>query len=128
VLPELAGPAWDGVKVGAGPPPILTEHGWLLIYHGVKGYGGHYVVFPTGLLLQGDELWYRYVPESGNWHGRILTRWMATVSAAPLSLVFALYCLMRHRPRIFTNLLPYRLPLQASQNDDQQSQAFRAIC
>jgi predicted GH43/DUF377 family glycosyl hydrolase len=100
VLPELAGPAWDGVKVGAGPPPILTEHGWLLIYHGVKGYGGHLVyragvalldkdkphkaiarsrnwifqaeapyelsgltpnvVFPTGLLLRGDELWMYY--------------------------------------------------------------------
>ena len=100
VLPELAGPAWDGVKVGAGPPPILTEHGWLLIYHGVKAYGGHLVyragvalldkdrphktiarsrnwifqaeapyelsgltpnvVFPTGLLLRGDELWMYY--------------------------------------------------------------------
>ena len=100
VLPELSGPAWDAVKVGAGPPPILTEYGWLLIYHGVKGYGGHLVyrtgvalleqdrphktvarsrnwvfqaeapyelsgltpnvVFPTGLLLRGDELWMYY--------------------------------------------------------------------
>ena len=33
------------------------------------------------------ELWYRYVPESGNWHGGTLTRWMAALSAAPLSLV-----------------------------------------
>jgi beta-1,2-mannobiose phosphorylase / 1,2-beta-oligomannan phosphorylase len=23
------------LKVGAGPPPIKTKHGWLLIYHGV---------------------------------------------------------------------------------------------
>lgn len=100
VLPELGGAAWDGVKVGAGPPPILTEKGWLLIYHGVKAYGGHLVyragvalldkdkphkaiarsrnwifqaeapyelsgltpnvVFPTGLLLRGDELWMYY--------------------------------------------------------------------
>jgi len=100
VLPERGGAAWDGVKVGAGPPPILTDEGWLLIYHGVKAYGGQLVyragvalldrdqphkmiarsrnwvfqaeapyelsglvpnvVFPTGLLLRGDELWMYY--------------------------------------------------------------------
>jgi predicted GH43/DUF377 family glycosyl hydrolase len=100
VLPERSGAAWDSVKVGAGPPPILTEHGWLLIYHGVKAYGGNFVyrtgvalldrdtpfkviargrdwvfqaeapyelsgyvpsvVFPTGVLLRGDELWMYY--------------------------------------------------------------------
>ncbi len=27
--------AWDSRKVGAGPPPIKTEAGWLLIYHAV---------------------------------------------------------------------------------------------
>ncbi len=27
--------AWDSRKVGAGPPPIRTEAGWLLIYHAV---------------------------------------------------------------------------------------------
>lgn len=26
---------WEGNKVGAGPPPIKTDAGWLLIYHGV---------------------------------------------------------------------------------------------
>ncbi len=26
---------WEAVKIGAGPPPIKTEKGWLLIYHGV---------------------------------------------------------------------------------------------
>lgn len=26
---------WDNLKVGAGGPPIRTEHGWLVIYHGV---------------------------------------------------------------------------------------------
>ena len=100
VLPEGGGAAWDALKVGAGPPPILTEDGWLLIYHGVKGYGGRLiyrtgvamldrdkphkiiarspqwlfqaeapyelsglvpnVVFPTGLLVRGDELWMYY--------------------------------------------------------------------
>lgn len=27
--------AWDSGRVGAGPPPIRTKDGWLLIYHGV---------------------------------------------------------------------------------------------
>jgi len=26
---------WDGVGIGSGSPPIKTEKGWLLIYHGV---------------------------------------------------------------------------------------------
>jgi predicted GH43/DUF377 family glycosyl hydrolase len=33
VLRPCAG--WDAKKVGAGPTPIETEAGWLLIYHGV---------------------------------------------------------------------------------------------
>jgi len=36
VVPLRGGPWWDGNRVGAGPPPIETEAGWLLIYHGVK--------------------------------------------------------------------------------------------
>lgn len=27
--------SWDSLKVGAGPPPLKTEDGWLLIYHAV---------------------------------------------------------------------------------------------
>lgn len=27
---------WENLKIGSGAPPILTKHGWLLIYHGVK--------------------------------------------------------------------------------------------
>ncbi|HET6426939.1 MAG TPA: glycosidase [Phycisphaerae bacterium] len=100
VLRQGPGPTWDGVKVGAGPPPILTDRGWLLIFHGVKAYGGRLiyragaalldaemphkvlarskgavfqaeapyelsgmvpnVVFPTGAILRGDELWMYY--------------------------------------------------------------------
>ena len=29
-------PGWAEYKVGAGPPPIRTEEGWLLIYHGIR--------------------------------------------------------------------------------------------
>lgn len=66
VVPEGEGAAWDAVKVGAGPPPILTEHGWLLIYHGVKGYGGH-LIYRVGVALLDEEKPYRMIARSANW-------------------------------------------------------------
>lgn len=27
---------WEFLKIGAGTPPILTKHGWLIVYHGVS--------------------------------------------------------------------------------------------
>ena len=33
-------------------------------------------------LVTQHEPWYRYVPESGNWHGGTSTRWIAALSAA----------------------------------------------
>lgn len=27
---------WDANKIGIGPPPLLTEYGWLILYHGVR--------------------------------------------------------------------------------------------
>ncbi len=27
---------WENIKIGGGAPPILTKHGWLLVYHGVQ--------------------------------------------------------------------------------------------
>jgi predicted GH43/DUF377 family glycosyl hydrolase len=27
---------WERLKIGAGTPPILTRHGWLMVYHGVS--------------------------------------------------------------------------------------------
>jgi predicted GH43/DUF377 family glycosyl hydrolase len=36
VLAARAGTWWDSVRIGMGPPPLETEHGWLGIYHGVR--------------------------------------------------------------------------------------------
>lgn len=36
VLSPREGAWWDSLRIGIGPPPLRTEHGWLLIYHGVK--------------------------------------------------------------------------------------------
>lgn len=100
VMFEGEGPRWDHVRIGVGPPPLLITEGWLLIYHGVKAYGGHLVyrvglallardrptcviarsrgwvfqaeaayetaglvpnvVFPTGALRRGDQVWMYY--------------------------------------------------------------------
>jgi predicted GH43/DUF377 family glycosyl hydrolase len=36
VLQPRRGAWWDSVRIGIGPPPLRTEHGWLIVYHGVK--------------------------------------------------------------------------------------------
>jgi len=35
---RLASPvsSWEQLKIGAGTPPVLTRHGWLIVYHGVS--------------------------------------------------------------------------------------------
>ena len=66
VLPEGTGPAWDAVKVGAGPPPVLTDRGWLLIYHGVKNYGGA-LIYRAGIALLEREQPHRLVARCPEW-------------------------------------------------------------
>jgi predicted GH43/DUF377 family glycosyl hydrolase len=36
VLKPRAGAWWDSLRIGLGPPPLRTDHGWLVVYHGVK--------------------------------------------------------------------------------------------
>ena len=36
VLPARAGGWWDSARTGIGPPPLETDDGWLVIYHGVR--------------------------------------------------------------------------------------------
>jgi predicted GH43/DUF377 family glycosyl hydrolase len=36
VIRPRYGAWWDSLRIGLGPPPLRTELGWLLIYHGVK--------------------------------------------------------------------------------------------
>ncbi len=35
---RLASPVsdWETLKIGAGTPPVMTRHGWLILYHGVS--------------------------------------------------------------------------------------------
>lgn len=49
--------AWQCTKVGAGPIPIETSEGWLLIYHGVLTSCNGYVYSYGAALLDLDQPW-----------------------------------------------------------------------
>jgi beta-1,4-mannooligosaccharide/beta-1,4-mannosyl-N-acetylglucosamine phosphorylase len=55
----VMGPAggWQSTKVGAGPIPIETSQGWLLIYHGVITMCNGFVYRFGAALLDLDEPW-----------------------------------------------------------------------
>ncbi|MBN1312904.1 MAG: glycoside hydrolase family 130 protein [Anaerolineae bacterium] len=48
---------WQSTKVGAGPVPIETSEGWLLIYHGVLTSCNGFVYSFGAALLDLDEPW-----------------------------------------------------------------------
>ena len=48
---------WQSTKVGAGPIPIETSEGWLLIYHGVLTSCNGFVYSAGAALLDLDEPW-----------------------------------------------------------------------
>jgi predicted GH43/DUF377 family glycosyl hydrolase len=41
---------WDE-RIGAGPPPVRTRHGWLLLYHGVATHFGGVGIYQAGVAL-----------------------------------------------------------------------------
>jgi len=49
--------AWQCLKIGAGPVPIETSEGWLLIYHGVLLSCNGYVYSFGAALLDLDQPW-----------------------------------------------------------------------
>lgn len=48
---------WQSTKIGAGPVPIETSEGWLLIYHGVLTSCNGYVYHFGAALLDLEEPW-----------------------------------------------------------------------
>ena len=45
---------WDGDKIGASTPPVRTERGWLMLYHGVRTIGMS-MIYRQGVLLLDSE-------------------------------------------------------------------------
>ena len=59
---RLAAPvaAWERLKIGGGTPPILTRHGWLILYHGVEQLApldgdGRHLFYSAGLMVLAQE-------------------------------------------------------------------------
>jgi beta-1,4-mannooligosaccharide/beta-1,4-mannosyl-N-acetylglucosamine phosphorylase len=49
--------SWQSTKVGAGPTPIETDEGWLVLYHGVLTSCNGFVYSMGAALLDLDEPW-----------------------------------------------------------------------
>ena len=48
---------WESTKIGAGPVPIETSYGWLLLYHGVHTSCNGYVYSMGAAILDTDKPW-----------------------------------------------------------------------
>ena len=50
----------ERLKIGAGTPPIMTKHGWLIVYHGVSevtgaGGNGHHLCYSAGVMVLSQQ-------------------------------------------------------------------------
>ncbi len=59
---RLASPVspWERLKIGGGTPPILTRHGWLIVYHGVseedgRADAGRHLCYSAGVMVLSRE-------------------------------------------------------------------------
>jgi predicted GH43/DUF377 family glycosyl hydrolase len=51
---------WEHLKIGGGTPPVLTRHGWLIVYHGVSEVAGpgsdeHLLRYSAGVMVLSKE-------------------------------------------------------------------------
>jgi beta-1,2-mannobiose phosphorylase / 1,2-beta-oligomannan phosphorylase len=51
--------SWERLKIGAGTPPVLTRHGWLIVYHGVSEMptpgSAHPLCYSAGVMVLSKE-------------------------------------------------------------------------
>jgi len=66
LLPAREGGWWDAHKVGLGPPPLLTDRGWLLLYHGVRATAAG-SIYRLGLAVLDTEQPQRVLARSSEW-------------------------------------------------------------
>lgn len=66
LIPAREGSWWDANKIGIATPPLLTEKGWLILYHGVKNIVGG-VIYRLGLGLLDLEDPKKLIARSNEW-------------------------------------------------------------
>ena len=52
--------SWETLKIGGGAPPVLTRHGWLILYHGVSespepDKAGRELCYSAGVMVLSKE-------------------------------------------------------------------------
>jgi predicted GH43/DUF377 family glycosyl hydrolase len=57
VLAEPLSGTWENDKIGGSTPPIKTDEGWLMLYHGVRGFGISYLYKVGVMLLDLERPW-----------------------------------------------------------------------
>jgi predicted GH43/DUF377 family glycosyl hydrolase len=45
---------WERLKIGGGTPPVLTRHGWLIVYHGVSQIAGG-LCYSAGVMVLSEQ-------------------------------------------------------------------------
>jgi predicted GH43/DUF377 family glycosyl hydrolase len=58
--------SWESQKIGLGPPPLATEDGWLLLYHGVRATASG-SIYRAGLALLDLERPERVLARCASW-------------------------------------------------------------
>jgi predicted GH43/DUF377 family glycosyl hydrolase len=55
---RLAAPVspWEALKIGSGTPPVMTRHGWMIVYHGVSEVvepetAEHRITYSAGVMM-----------------------------------------------------------------------------
>ena len=66
LIPARQGGWWDANKIGLSPPPLKTDEGWLILYHGVKVTGSG-AIYRLGLALLDLEDPCRVIARSDQW-------------------------------------------------------------
>lgn len=52
--------AWERLKIGGGAPPVLSKHGWLFVYHGVREVSAPFgsaraLSYSAGVMILAEE-------------------------------------------------------------------------
>lgn len=66
LLPARRGAWWDANKIGLSPPPLRTERGWIVMYHGVRHHASG-SIYRMGLALFDLENPEHCLLRSQNW-------------------------------------------------------------
>ncbi len=66
LIPARKGGWWDADKVGLSPPPLPTEKGWLVLYHGVRSTASG-CIYRLGLALLDRQDPGRLLARSDEW-------------------------------------------------------------